>query len=438
MAGDLWQTPDVSWLNVLARAGSASIAVVETLSSATPKTRLYDGRLERMVANAASAITVRVDRGDAPREPFNRVVLANHNLAGHLFAPMKDTNQNGLWTGTTYYGCYTRPRGSSLTGAYTIHPGMNVIDFAGTGDRYVGVTIFQRSTNVAEIGELLLTRRRQLSTSSGLDPGYQDPTLGNLTITTLRSGVRLIRDEGPALRQWAIETIGLSGADLRLFERMLEDVGFGRDLVLFDGTRGGYAVTIDDFESGSVASWSGAGTGAISASTTTPYAGTYCARINGTAPGAGMSSTLSTALDLRNTIFRAAFRGVASISYLTGTTGVTITLGTDASNWSAWTFGTNYIASANQWYQLSVDLEVDTPAASSGNGCDPSAVSFLLLTANPSSSRDFDWDDLYFLRKELSPILARVEPNQSRVQVARNPSAAGEWRKLGLRFLEAI
>lgn len=441
MSGDLYQTPGYAHLNALARAGSANVTV-SGLATSAHKTRLFDGRQgDRAVWSASGDKTILVDRGAAAREPVNRLVLAGHNLAGHRVRVISDTNQNGAWSGTTYHVPYSRLRGTTAGLHKTIHPGVNVIDFADLGKRYVGVEILGRASNVPELGECWLTRRRL--PSRGFDPNYRAPRVPNVAVRRLLGGSGKFRELGAARRVWDVRPERLYGADARIYERMLEETGYGRDPVLFDGTLGGYETTIEDFSGFSagatITSW-GVSNATIIARTYAGFdGGVGCEMLaTGTSPAA-MSRTLSSPLDLRGCIFRVAVESLLTLSYATATTGFQVFLGTDASNYAAWNFGTNHVSAAGSFYQLAIDLDLDTPGASVGNGCDPSAVSYILLLAAANVVEAIYWDDLHYLDKARAPLFAHVVPTGiDATQTYPNPVAAGEKWTLDLQIAEEL
>lgn len=438
-SGDTYQAPSFAWLNALADAGSSGVTVVESVTAATPKTRLFDNRSNRrMVRSASGSTTIRVDRGANPREPVDRLVIAGHNLTGHKAKIIEDQNQDGLWSATDEIDPYTRLRGSSEnTSSKTIHPGVNVIDFPSTGSRYVGVLIDARVTNVAEVGEVWLTRKR--TPTQGLEPDYSDPFTPNLAVTRLMNGTELVRELGDRRRSWRFDTSRLYGADRLLYEAMLRETGHGRDRVLFDGTTAGYETTVEDFNDSSV----GVAISGWTTSGVTSFNGVAGGHDGGNAAqmvttgSAGSAAFHAVSLDLRNCIFRVTAR-VDDTAFLSATANLYVQLYT-SSGFATYQWGTNHILSANVSYQLSIDVDNDTPSSTSGDSFDPSNVTTIAVGAVVASgSRTIRWDDIHYLRKDCAPIIARVVPEYGVRQTHPNPAAAGEKRLLSLQVVEDL
>lgn len=440
-SGDTYQTPSFAWLHALADAGASGVTIVESVTAATPETRLFDQRSNRRVVRSASgAFTIRVDRGAAPREPVDRLVIAGHNLTGHRVKVIKDTNQDGAWSATTEINPYSRLRGSTANvAAKSIHPGVNVIDFPSTGDRYVGVLIDARVTNVAELGECWLTRKR--TPTQGLESDYSDPFQPNLAVTRLQSGVDLVRELGSARRSWRIDTSRISGADRLLYEAMLRETGYGRDRVLFDGTTAGYETTIDNFSDEAnlvpISGWTTSGVASFLGATIGFDGNVSAEMITSGAAGSAAFYALPTALDLRGCIFRVAV-AVDATSFMTATANLYVQLYT-SSGYATYQWGTNHILSSSVTYQLSIDVDNDTPSASATTGFDPSNVTTIALGAVVSAgSRTIGWDDVHYIRKDRAPIIARLVPEYGVRQTHPNPAAAGEKRLLSLQIVEDL
>lgn len=445
MPGDLYQSPGFGWLHAGQRAGLAALTLPETLATGSSKARLIDGMGQRRcVWNASGAKSVRFDRGAAVREPIGRLYIpSGHNLAGHRLAIL--TDPDGTWVSSNNVFPYRDLRGLSLgtgivTDFMTIRPGVNVFDFPLERGRWPGLYIWDRVTNVPELGEVYFTRMWQPSV--GLDANRQHAHEPNVSITKLPSGVAFATERGGLARTWEFDTEVLTGADRLLYETKLAECGVSRDPFLFDPTSGGYETIVDDCEA-SAASWTAtAGVTSLSDASGVFYAGSKSLSVvcSGAA-NAVLNRVYATPMDLRGCVLGISFRTTTFAAWATPTDGFRVYLRNAAtSGWLAyWAFGENHITSNGAFFKLWIDLDNDAPASVGASSVDLSAVTTIQIeTTNNGNTPTFYLDDIRYVRKRLAPAMVRVASVVPVRQRAPGPYGSGEYFSLRYQLEEML
>lgn len=441
MAGDLYQSPSFAWLHAIRDAGASGLTFNQSITAATPETWLIDNQSRRLVVWSASGIkTIDIDRGIGPRAPVNRLIIpSGHNLQGFPIAIY--TNVAGFGSPVEVVA-YSRLRGSvSLTQSTMIHPGVFVLDFPDTTNRYLTIGLGTNGSTVPQIGELWLTRRE--TPTIGFATSYEYGAEPNVAASTLRSGAVSTIERGPVRRTLKAETGLLSSTDRRLYDRMLGDVGVARDPVWVDPTFGFYETSIDTMESSPHLTWVTTG-GTDSTAFGVKFAGTSSLAIAAAGAAVVVSTLDFTNADLRGCILRVAVQSQTNTTYATATDGFRITLSTNGSsaNGSRWHFGTDIVSAIGAFFVLSIDLSNEAPDAVDGNGCDLSSVGRIAVTFGRTgvtfpSAQNLYIDDVHYLDKRAEPWCARIVDAGEWKQASSVP-IAGEYYSRSLTFEESI
>ena len=441
MAGDLYQSPSFAWLHAIRDAGASGLAFVDSITAATPETWLIDNQARRLIVWSASGTKqINIDRGAGPLDPVDRLIIpSGHNLQGCAIGFY--SNVSGFGTPTDVLP-YSRLRGAvSLTQPTTIHPGVFVLDFPSTPNRYLSVVIGGNGSLVPQIGELWLTRRE--TPTVGYETDYEYSTEPNVAASTLRSGAVSTIERGPTRRTAKVSTWGISGTDRKLYDRMLADCGVARDPVWIDPTFGFYETSIDTMESSPHTSWVTTG-GTDSTASGVKFAGSSSLAL-AAAGAAVVTSTLDfTNADLRGCILKLAVQSQTNRTYATATDGFRVTLSTNgaSANSSTWYFGTDIVTANAVFSMLSIDLDNEAPDASTGNGCDLSSIGRITVTFGRTgvtfpSAQNLYIDDVHYLDKRAEPWCARIADAGAWKQTSNVP-IVGEHYSRTLSFEESI
>lgn len=438
--GDTYQAPAFGYLHALREAGNSAVTVPDTLTAATPKSRLLDHQGRRMATRSATGQTrVRVDRGLRVREPVTRLVVpTGHNLAGTRMVMHQDVSGSPWTGGEVEFQPYSLARGSTqLSGRHGFHRGLNVVDFAPVYGRHLQLTL-ESAPSAHQIGEVWWTRT--ISPTQGPRYSYEWELLPSIEQIELPSGVSYSLERGVPRRRWRFRQSPISAADLQAYLSLFHTVGVMRDPFVWDPP-GVFETQVDAMDS--LGSWVASGGLALGPgpdiSNKVEGTGSMSAVTAGTGSG-GFLRTFATPVDWRRRRLGFFFRTTSRSVWMTATAGAWVQLiGTGGSDRARFDFGTNSITADNDWFQLWVDLETAVPGAISGNVADLSAIKGIIFgVLTTTQTIGFFIDHVVVQNLECAPILAQLAAPPRLVQANPAPKTAGNAYGIELELVEWV